>query len=57
VVYGRRGQFTAGDVGEILIKDKVVGRGEINFGFKELGIGPGSGLGREVVHCDNIVIF
>ncbi|HNQ51457.1 MAG TPA: glutamate 5-kinase [Candidatus Omnitrophota bacterium] len=56
-VYACSGKFKAGDVVEILNNDKVFARGKINFGFNELDIGPGSRLRREVVHCDNIVIF
>jgi glutamate 5-kinase len=57
-VVSYKGYFQAGDVVSIVDKDyKEFARGKINFNFNDLDTGPGSRLRREVIHCDNIVIF
>lgn len=52
-----KGNFKAGDVVAIVNKNREFARGKINFDFNGLDIGSGSRLRREVIHCDNIVIF
>lgn len=49
------GNFKAGDVVEILNKGIVFARGRINVNSGE--VVPRARSGREVVHCDNIVIL